>query len=165
MNPVLLKPCSDTGSQVIVMGHPRGQHARGRVRGLQAHGLQGGPHGLRLPGGGPPGRDSGRGGQPGRGQPQGPRHGEHGHGRVRKGQGAAGGATSTVAGCSPPWPEPWTSSASPNGPGWGAMCSTASGATLPCWRALSTTCAWPQARRCWAWCPTCTTWACPKKTR
>ncbi len=39
MNPILLKPNSDTGSQVIARRPAGGQHARGRVRAVQAPGV------------------------------------------------------------------------------------------------------------------------------
>ena len=42
MNPVLLKPGSDVGSQVIVMGQPVGKHVRAGVCGIQAARLRGG---------------------------------------------------------------------------------------------------------------------------
>ena len=89
MNPVLLKPGSDTGSQIIVMGRPVGnmsvcEYVEYKPRAWEAVKAAYDSLGQRARRGGP-----GRRGQSGRGQPQAPRHRQHGHGRIRRGQGPA----------------------------------------------------------------------------
>ena len=108
MNPILLKPTSDTGSQVIVNGEVPGQHGG---RGLLSHtkgscipGVMEAYESLaaeirhhRHRGGGKPGGD----------QPEAGGHRQHGHGPAWRTRRCCWRATSTGAACSPPSTARW----------------------------------------------------------
>ena len=90
MNPILLKPSSDIGSQVIVGGEVRGQMSAAEYFRGKAPAGAGGPLRLREPGGGERCHRHRGGGQPGGDQPPGGRHREHGPGGAGGRPGAPG---------------------------------------------------------------------------
>ena len=95
MNPILLKPTGDTGSQVIVNGEVLGQMSAADYfrmkKTLIPHILKAYDELAELMGGRPIRRDRAGGGrQPGGDQPEGRRHCEHGPGQTGQCPGAAG---------------------------------------------------------------------------
>ncbi len=108
MNPVLLKPSSQTGSQVIVLGRPVAAHVGARVPRLPGRGLADRHGRVRATAGGQrPRRHRGR-GQPGRDQSARPRHRQHEHRAPRRTARCCLSATSTAAACSPRWSGTWS---------------------------------------------------------
>ena len=163
MNPILLKPCSDTGCQVIVRGKPVGNMAVGEYVRYKPQAFAAAKEcydslaaefdaivleGRRLAG---------------RGEPEEPRHRQHADGRVSRPRRCWWSATSTAAASSPRSSARWKCSPRGNASRSPAGSSIASAATRACWAPRWTTRSRTPAGPCWASCRICRISVCPQE--